>query len=265
MSAQYDIPDKNEPRVVGKLGLKALTNRYDFNFDMLGPGTLPKLMELRGYTLSQLNGQLWVEDFVDPDSGAKEITAAGTPAVFIKPAKFHIPGDRMNINPARLVSVASDWSATQAEVLELLVPNPKERREVIDTDFRAAIPKRDWYFGSRYDGVVAIDRDPDEANKIVLPVQLDELTVDMLLMETFGEKQALEIVQSSGLPWKAVPITAQGEIIELNWHGQGATATETARYDHVMFRVNKEKRAAIALEVKAFRAQKLTAAGLPVT
>jgi hypothetical protein len=265
MTTQYDIPDPDKPRVVGKIGLKALTARYDANLDMLPPGTLPRIMELGGYTLRQLNGQLWVENFVDPVSGAKKVTAAETPACFVKPAPFHIPGDRQNISPARLVSSVSDWSARPSEVAQILWPNPKERREVIDTDFRGAIPKRDWYFGSRYDGVVAIDRDPEESAKIVLPPQVDELTVDMLLMETFGEKQTLEIAQSSGLPWKAVPITAQGEIIELNWHGQGATATETARYDHAMIGVNKKRRSVIEREVAEFRAERLSAAGLRVT
>jgi hypothetical protein len=250
----YEVPDATKPHVVGLLGDKAFMHLWDLALDTQA-SYLSKLVELK-YTLVQGDGRIRVKGFADPNNGVKTLTSkGGIPAVFIKPSD-HYPDV-----PSRLVSEASDWSATPSKVGPLLFPNLKERREVYGKRFRAVMPEPDWYTTARYNDVVAIDRNTERAIERVMPVE-HEGTVELCLIRAYDKAQATEIAKSEGLPFAEVNTTPQGEPLALGWHGQKPSVDEVAAHNRVQDRQRAAARVQLDRELRDFEQRRRTELGL---
>ena len=235
--------------------------RWEENLDTvphLGPSKL--MRDARYRRLTHHGAHLWVEDFACPACGAKRRTAAGTPSVKIVAGTYGLSN-----NPTRLsCGACGQWSASSSELVRHLHPEPTKRLTYLEQNCRAAEPKMRLFTAARSEGSASLRTETVAAIQAALPVEHGD-EIEVCRISAIDEAQALEVMQL--IPedaWVKIPITIEGEPRVLGWHQQPPTIDEIAAYERVKVREDKQKRASIEKEIRAFREERLHGAGLPV-
>jgi hypothetical protein len=223
-------------------------------------------LERTGYRIVQHNGMMWAENFACPECGAKQITAAGTPACRILPGTYGVGYDASSAGRVSC-QACHGWTVWSSELIEILYPTPREQDAYLEQHCRAAEPKYERFTVAHCAGETAMRKSTLDATAAVLPADFEPgVEVECVLIKALDEPMAFEIAQDiPDDPYVGVPVNAQGEPRVLGWHGQMPSRQEVACYDGMTAREGEQRRQAIEHETREFRAQRLRDAGLLVT
>jgi hypothetical protein len=218
-------------------GQTALVNRWveTVNFDE--PGALRIILEKTGH---RLDGEARVVGFADPTNGVQVITATGAPPCRIKPGSYSM-GHWDRTHPDRLVSDASSFSATPAQLLRLLFrESDTDLEKFLQQNFPGYRPRSTPFFAARDGGKEALEAVTEDA---IRQVQRKDhgCTIELCRIDAIDRQAAAERLQAGNLPWRQVRTTKEGQVAELDWHGAGATLAEQSAYA-VVERLDRESR-----------------------